>query len=74
MPETTPTNPAPKSPNEELADLVVVELLKAGLIVDRKSEEIKSKVTAGTARQDDWQVWIEQAIDQRAKGETHGEA
>lgn len=74
MPETAPANPASKTPNEELAALVVAELQKAGLITDRKVEEVTSKVAMGTARQDDWLVWIEQAIDQKAKGEAHGKA
>jgi len=74
MPETVTAKPEPKTPNEELADLVVAELKKAGLITERKVEEITSKVATGTARQDDWLVWIEQAIDQKAKGAAHGEA
>jgi len=74
MSETTPATTDPKTPNEELAELVVAELQKAGLITERKVEEITSKVAAGTARQDDWLVWIEQTIDQKAKGEAHGEA
>jgi hypothetical protein len=74
MPETTPANPEPKTPDQELADLVVAELKKAGLITERKVHEITSKVATGTARQDDWLVWIEQAIDQKAKEPAHGEA
>ena len=74
MPETTPVSPASKTPNEELAALVVVELQKAGLISERKIEEITLKVAMGAARQDDWLVWIEQAIDQKAKEEANGQA
>jgi len=74
MPEKTPVTPDPKTPNEELADLIAAELQKAGLITDRKVEEIASKVATGGARQDDWLGWIEQAIDQKAKGVARGEA
>ncbi len=74
MPEIVPANPASKTPNEELACLIVAELKKAGLITDRKVEEVTLKVAAGTARQDDWLVWIEQAIDQKAKGAVHDQA
>jgi hypothetical protein len=74
MPEINPTAPIPKNPNEELADLVVTRLKEAGLITERKIQEITSKVASGTARQEDWLGWIEQAIDQKAKGEAHGQA
>ena len=74
MSESHPASPAPKTPNEELAELVVVELKNAGLIPDSKVEEITLKVATGVARQDEWLVWIEQAIDKKAKGAAHGQA
>ena len=74
MPESTPAPPTPKTPNEELADLMAAALNNAGLITERKIPEITQKVASGSAKQEDWLGWIEQGIDQKAKGKSDGQA
>ena len=63
-----------KTPNEELAALVAAQLVEAGLIPQRKLPEMRTKLAEGSARQDDWQVWIKMGIDQRPKEATNGHA
>lgn len=53
----------PLSPNEELAVTIADALVAQGLIVERKKEELLSKLSSGNAREEDWRQWIEEAID-----------
>lgn len=69
--------PPPKSPNEALAERIVAQLIEAGLVLPSNAAEIGVKVATGKARIEDWQGWIEQAIDKKARnprGDAHGQA
>jgi hypothetical protein len=48
-----------KSPNDVLAEDVVTKLVEAGLVAKAKLEEILAKVKSGTARVEDWKLWID---------------
>ncbi len=74
MPEAEAQSMEQKTPNEELATLIVAQLVEAGLLPQGKKSEVLTKVANGSARQDDWQVWIEMAIDQKAKEAANGQA
>ena len=74
MPEAEPVTVEQKTPNEELAALVAAQLVDAGFIPGRKLSEVITKLADGSARQDDWQVWIELGIGQNAKEAAHGQA
>ena len=47
-----------QSPAEQLADITLNRLVEAGLIADRRSDSIKSKLLSGDAREQDWRIWI----------------
>ncbi|MEQ1532840.1 MAG: hypothetical protein HOO97_06695 [Sideroxydans sp.] len=63
----------PKTPNESLADLAIVKLNEKGLIPEGKSDEIASKLKAGTASREDWKLWIDIALTKKLKGSSDGE-
>ena len=50
-----------RAPNERLAAVVADALIKAGSIQSARLEELKRKLTAGTAKAEDWSHWIESA-------------
>ncbi len=62
------------SPDEELAVLIANRLLKAGLITERAVSDVTARLADGAAREEDWQKWIKQAIDRRAKDGVDGKA
>lgn len=74
MPETEVQATEQKTPNEELAARVAAQLVEAGLIPQGKLSDVCTKLADGSARQDNWQVWIEMAIDRKAKEAAHGQA
>jgi hypothetical protein len=47
------------TPNEQLAQLVVEKLHQNALITDEKRAEIKGKLASGSARQEDWKLWLD---------------
>lgn len=49
----------PKTPNEELAGLVIEALIAEGLIAPERRDEVEQKLISGRAKQDDWRLWIE---------------
>ncbi|MGH9935191.1 MAG: hypothetical protein ACREAM_03040 [Blastocatellia bacterium] len=49
------------TPNERLAEIVAEALIVADLIQSSRSEDLKRKLTAGTAKAEDWSHWIENA-------------
>jgi len=57
----------PKSPNDELADKVIQALVQKKLIQDRRKEEVRSALTSGRARPEDWRVWAEDYTREEAK-------
>lgn len=58
-----------KSPNDILADEIVNDLIAAGLIPEDRIDELHSKLKAGGASQDDWNLWIDLATaPERAGG------
>lgn len=67
MSEAEAPVPQLKSPNEELAALITAKLIEVGLVTQLKQSEVGTKLANGSARQEDWQLWIELAIDQKAK-------
>jgi hypothetical protein len=60
------------SPDEELAALIVHRLAEAGLIDSGRIDEMTQQIASGTARADDWRLWIELALERRAAGDTDG--
>ncbi len=62
-------NNAPRSPNEVLAEIISEKLLSEGLILSSKKEEVQKKLANGTARQDDWPLWMKIARDERKEEE-----
>lgn len=50
------------SPNERLAKLISEELVREGLILEEKEAEVYRKLAAGSAKAEDWLVWIEDTI------------
>jgi len=56
-----PEDETRKSPNDTLADLVVDELTKAGLILDTHEAELTTKLKGEGVSQDDWNLWIDLA-------------
>ena len=61
-----------KSPSEKLADLVVAKLEAQGLIPAARVEEVRGKITGGSASRDDWQLWIELAQEKQTSEENDG--
>jgi hypothetical protein len=52
---STPDTP---TPNERLAEIVAGALAIAGLVSSTRIEDLKRKLTAGTAKAEDWKHWI----------------
>lgn len=50
------------SPNQRLAKLISEELVREGLILGEKEAEVYQKLAAGSAKAEDWLVWIEDTI------------
>ncbi len=57
MSEETPIDPA-----HTLAEEVVKKLIDEGLVSSGKRAEILGKLTAGTAKAEDWGLWTELAL------------
>lgn len=65
------STPDSHAPNERLAEIVADALLKAGLVPSARLEDLKRKLAAGTAKAEDWSLWIESAQrDARTEGAT----
>ena len=47
------------SPDEELALLIANRLVDEGFIDPGRHDEVSTKIAAGTATAEDWQLWIE---------------
>ena len=47
------------TPDEELASLIADRLVENGLIAADRRDEVSAKIAAGTATQEEWQLWIE---------------
>ena len=47
------------TPDEKLSALISDRLIDAGLIDAGRRDEAAAKIAAGTARPEDWQLWIE---------------
>ncbi len=48
-----------KLPNDKLAELIVEKLKNEDLISKDKLDELQNKLALGTARQEDWRLWVE---------------
>lgn len=57
------------SPNKALAKLICRKLASNGLIPESKQEAVLRKLETGTAKQDDWRLWVEVAIEEQDKKE-----
>ena len=64
MSDRSSSEPGPQTPDAELSGEVVAALVAAGLISDARRAEVSSRVAAGTARPEDWKVWLEQTAFQ----------
>jgi len=51
-----------RTSNERLGEQIVTKLLQDALIPETKFEEVRAKLVEGTARAEDWRLWIELAI------------
>lgn len=60
------TEDTQKDPAQTLAERIVERLIDEGLATQAKKAEILAKLTAGTAKAEDWGLWTELAL---AKGE-----
>ncbi|NLN76872.1 MAG: hypothetical protein GX139_11280 [Armatimonadetes bacterium] len=56
-----------KTPNEELAVVVAKALKDAELVINTREADIVKKLTTGTAKAEDWNRWIEEALDVKHK-------
>ena len=56
MPESEP-----ESPNDTLTAQIVQRLLQKGLILKDHALELETKLKSGTARPEDWNLWVELA-------------
>ncbi len=65
--------PIEKNPNEALADLVVARLQEKGFVPDGKTEEITTKLSAGTATSEDWKLWVDLATSKKQGGDEDGQ-
>ena len=65
--------PIEKNPNESLADLVVARLKEKGFVPDGKTEEITTKLSAGTATSEDWKLWVDIATSKKQGGDENGQ-
>lgn len=54
--------------DEKLAVLVVEKLRGAQLILDGKQDEIRTKLSSGTVRQEDWKLWLDPALVKKEAG------
>ena len=50
---------AQETANDQVAALTVNALIQAKLIPAAKENEVKRKLAAGTAKAEDWKLWIE---------------
>lgn len=68
MSKETPTDPA-----QTLAEEIVERLIDEGLVSGSKLAEMLGRLTAGTAKAEDWGLWTELSGDEtsRAPGEDH---
>jgi hypothetical protein len=57
MPSVDPT----RTPDQELADIIVDKLVAAGLVSQAKSTELRKMLAAGTVTIEDWKRYVEQA-------------
>lgn len=53
------TQDAPPSPSDELANLIVEDLVKEGLIRPEKQDALVKKIAKGTMRSLDWRLEVE---------------
>jgi hypothetical protein len=53
---------AVRSPNEELAFLIVEKLVVQGLVQTSAQSEIEFKIATGSAKAEDWKLWAEQLL------------
>ena len=58
------TEETQKDPARTLADNIIENLMDAGLVSQAKKAEILAKLTAGTARAEDWGLWTELALEE----------
>lgn len=56
-----------KLPNDELADDVIRVLLKKKLIQDKRKDELRTALTSGNARAEDWRIWAEDFAREETK-------
>ncbi|MCI0336107.1 MAG: hypothetical protein L0226_00880 [Acidobacteria bacterium] len=48
-----------RTPNERLAEIIADALVSAGLVSSSRLEDLKGKLAAGTAKPEDWRLWVE---------------
>lgn len=64
----------PATPTEALAALVVEELMRQGLLDAAAGQDISAKLAQGSAKQDDWNGWINDLPDEVHEEPSHGAA
>ncbi|MEW8266057.1 MAG: hypothetical protein AB2731_07960 [Candidatus Thiodiazotropha sp.] len=58
-----------KSPSEELADIVVANLLDKGLILESDTTKTITELASGRLKGEDWRLLIEKALDKKVSDE-----
>ena len=54
--------------DEKLAALVVEKLRNEHLVSEDKRDELLKKLATGTARQEDWKLWLDPALLKKEAG------
>jgi len=62
-----------RTPNDVLAEDIASTLISEGLVPEDKKEQLLSKLKSGTAKQDDWNLWIDLATNPKTPKEDSDE-
>jgi len=61
-----------ESPNQKLTDLICTALNKAGIVNEKESEGLKSRILAGKIKAEDWSLAVEKTLETAKKGDKNG--
>jgi hypothetical protein len=66
----------PADPARGLAETIAYKLIAEGLVAEQKRAEVTAKLASGTAKTEDWGIWVELALAEisREPGERNGNA
>jgi L-asparaginase/Glu-tRNA(Gln) amidotransferase subunit D len=52
-----------QTPTQQLAEEIATALVDAGLIEDKRREELLKKIVSGNVKPDDWALWVDTAVE-----------